>query len=338
MLKVLFIVSNFLIFLLPTASIAKGGNNVLLEKPYFTIYLESVSIRAVVEFNRQMISTESGQPTEVELPVNHLIKAGDNELTIILIANDKKNKNYLENSQVKVSLRVRPSGSDPNRNFTLATLEFTGAKIDDGTEIEGSSPAMRLNSTKEFVADPNGDIAISEAHIKNFQTIGDVVSRKVTLSALGLPRWAFFDSDNITNIKSDDIDGAIDENLDKKLIHQMLPIYEAIYNAIKSKNIEPILPLFDERNREYDAAFYRKPGTTARMLAKDLQESATDPDKKLFPITSDNTLSQVYDNDKLARLRMNNRDPLIALNFVGGGSEYYDIILRKQNGRWIITR
>jgi hypothetical protein len=338
MSKFLIIACGCVVALFSIASIATGGNSVLLEKPYFTIYLESINTRANIGFNRQLISMENGQPTEVELPVNHLIKAGENELTILLIANDKKNKIYLENSQVKMTLRVRPSGSDPSHNFTLATLEFSGERLIKGNVLKGNVPANTLNSRMNFVQDPDGDVAISEVSIKDFRNIGDVITRTVVLPAIGLPHWAFFDSDIITNIKGVDIDGEIDENLDEELINEMLPIYSAIWNALQTKNIEPILPLFDERNREYDAAFYRKPGTTARILAENLKESATNPEKILFPITSTNTMSQVYDNDKLARLRMNNRDPLIAFNFVRGGSEYYDIILRKKNGKWIITR
>ena len=338
MLKFLFMLCNCVIFLFPTTIFAKGENNVLLEKPYFTIFLEAADIYTYIEFNRQLISTEKGLPTAVELPVNHLIKAGENELSLISFANDNKNKKYLDNTHVKMTLRVRPSGSDPQRNFTLATLEFSGAKAKAGKGIEGNSPAGRLNSRKDFIADSNGDIAVSEVSIEDYKKIGDTVSRKITLPAIGLPRWAFFDSDNITNIKSDDIDRDIDDNLDKQLIGELLPIYASIWNALQAKNIEPILFLFDERNKEYDAAFYREPGTTAKKLADSLRESATEPDRKLFPITSSNTKSQVYDNDKMARLRMNSHDGLIGLNFVGGGSESYDIILRKKNGRWIITR
>jgi len=338
MSNVLIILCNCLIFLLPIVSNAQGGKNVLLEKPYFSIYLKAVDTYAHIGFNRQLVSIERGQPTEIELPVNHLIKAGENELTLLLIANDKKNKKYLENMYVKMTLRVRPSGSDPDKNFSLATLEFSGAKAAIGRGIEGNSDKDRLNSRNDFITDQDGDIAIGDVEITDFKKLGDVVSRKITLPAIGLPRWAFLDSDDITDIKGIDINGAIDDNLDQKLIREMLPIYQAIWHALKSKDITPILPLFEERNREYDAAFYRQPGTTARMLAKSLRESANNPECELFPITSDNTVSQVYDNDKLARLKQNSDDPLIGLNFVDGGSIGYDLILRKQNGRWIITR
>ncbi len=274
----------------------------------------------------------------VEFPVNQWIREGENELSMVIISHDRKNKKYKENTQVKMSLRVRPSGSDPHHNITLATLEFSGAKANMGKGLEGNAPKTRLNSKENCSADQNGDILIGDATIEDIKKIGDVVSRKVTLPKIGLPRWAFFDSDNITNIKSADLDSDIDDNMNKQLINEMLPIYTAIWNALQSKNIAPILPLFEERNREYDAAFYREPGTTARLLAESLQEAATSPTKTLWPIESDNIQSQVYDNDKLARLRQNNHNAPVAFNWKGGGSQEYNIILRKKNGRWIITR
>ncbi len=338
MLKALVVLSNCLIFLLPIASIAQGGNDVLLEKPYFTVYLESTNVYGYIEFNRQLISFEKRGSTEVELPVNHLIKAGENELSAILVVDDRKNKKFNDKAYVKMALRVRQSGSEPDQNFILATLEFSGAKANAGNGIEGKSQKGRLNSRKGFEADSNGDVIVYDVCVEDFQNIGNRISRKVKLPAIGLPRWAFFDSDDITKIKDADLNGILDDSQHEQLIREMLPIYTTIWNALQSKDISSILPLFEERNREYDAAYYRQPGTTARMLAKDLRKSATDPERKLFPITADNIESQVYDNDKLARLMQNSHKGLIALNFVGGGSEYYDIILRKENGRWIITR
>jgi hypothetical protein len=328
-----------LFILFSTISFAKGENNVLLEKPYFTIYLETSNVFGSIKFNRQLISRERERGVEVELPVNQWIREGENELSMVVVSHDRKNKKYRENTYVKMSLLVRPSGSDPQHNITLATLEFSGAKANMGNGLEGNAPKGQLNSKDNFNADPKGDILIGDATIEDYNKMGDFVSRKVILPKIGLPRWAFFDSDNITNIKSADIDFALGgQEEHDQLVGEMLPIYAAIWNALQSKNIAAILPLFEERNREYDAAFYREPGTTARLLAESLEEAATSPIKTLWPIKSTNTQSQVYDNDKLARLRQNNHNALVALNWKGGGSQEYDIILRKKNGRWIITR
>ena len=213
---------------------------------------------------------------EVELPVNQFVKEGENELMLVA-AQDSKNKKYTENTHVKMTFRVRPAGSDPNRNITLATLEFSGTRANIGKGMEGSSPADRLNSKNNFISDRKGDIAISEVAITDFQGIGDAVSRTVTLPKIGLPRWAFFDSEDITKVKGLDIEGQLDQQAGKKLIDELLPVYKAIWNALNTRNVSSILPLFDERNRELDAAFFRAPGTTAKMLAKDLRDAAADP-------------------------------------------------------------
>ena len=103
--------------------------------------------------------------------------------------------------------------------------------------------------------------------------------------------------------------------------------------------MEEVLPLFEERNEEIDAAFFKKPGETGNMLAKELKENASDPKKKLWPITDDNVIIQLYDNNKLVRLSQNNRKPLLSFDSVTDHIAYhYDVIFRKAGNKWIITR
>jgi hypothetical protein len=314
--------------------------------------IEGHDVYAGIVLNGQEISREEYLPSRKELPVGDYMQSGKNTLKIQLVTKGNTNA-YKENSALKVSLRVNSCGQDRSKAITLATLDFSGKEFNARRGSEIQAPAQRLDSRHGFAPDRQGDVVVSEAWVEKFieksgADIGDVLLRTITLPDIGLPRWAWLDSDPITGLKRHDLDGWLDEAPRQKLLDEMLPIYTKIWKAIESGDIDSILPLFEERNREADIALCRPPGETASVLAHLLKVSSREHatgKSKLFPIKPwTNTQVFVYDNDRLARLRQNNYEPLVALNFKGdgnfkgGGSETYEIILRKKDGKWIITR
>ena len=112
-----------------------------------------------------------------------------------------------------------------------------------------------------------------------------------------------------------------------------------VYNALKSKNIDSVIPLFGERNKELDAAFYYEPGTMEGKLRKSLIDAATDSDAELVEIAPEYLFFYIYDNGKLTSLMREGGKPAIVQNFIKAvGSRSYDLIFRYQNGNWILTR
>ena len=165
-----------------------------------------------------------------------------------------------------------------------------------------------------------------------------VVSRVVTLPELALPKWAFFGSDDLTDVSGVDVGGRVDDETRARLQEELLPIYLKIWNAFKAKKPQDIVPLFEERSSETDAAFFYAPNTTGTKLAKRFSEAVADRERKLWPITEDNVMLDIHDNNKLARLVQNNRKPLLSFDFKGGGAEYFDVVFRKSGDQWVITR
>ena len=196
-----------------------------------------------------------------------------------------------------------------------------------------------MDSKNGFAPANKGDVLIGKAKKEPFQEGGAIVTRSITLPEVGLPEWKFFTSDNITNLSGVDIEARLDQETSDRLKKELLPIYRKIWSALEARKVEEVLPLFEERNIETDAAFFKKPGETGTMLAKELEESASDPKKKLWPITDDNVIIQLYDNNKLVRLSQNNRKPLLSFDHVTDKVAYhYDVIFRKSGNKWIITR
>ncbi len=310
----------------------------LTEKPYFSILLETDLCVGYLLLNGQLLYAAEMAPVKFDLPVNHWIRKGENELMMMLapVTEEGEFGEFPRNMKCSMTLRVRQSGSDSGKNLTIAVLNFAAK---EPTGIAGNTPEGRLDSKKGFAPANKGDVLIGKAKKEPFQDVGAIVTRSLTLPEIGLPEWKFFKSDNITNLSGVDIEGQMGPETSEKLKNELLPLYRKIWSALESRKVEEILPLFEERNKETDAAFFKKPGVTANMLAKELKESASDPKKKLWPITDDNVVIQMYDNNKLVRLSQNNRKPLLAFSHIEDNvGFYYDVIFRKSGSKWIITR
>lgn len=317
--------------------------NMLTEKPYFTISLEADLCMGYFLLNGQLLYAAEMAPVKFDLPVNHWIREGKNELVMMLAPVDEEGNfgKFPLNMKCAMTMRVRQSGSTTKENLTIAALKFAAI---DPTGIEGNTPEGRLDSKKGFAPANKGDVLIGKAKKEPFQgpegaMAGAVVTRSITLPEIGLPEWEFFKSDNITNLSGVDIEGRLDKETSDRLKKELLPIYRKIWSALEARKVEEVLPLFEERNKEVDAAFFKKPGDTGKMLAKELKDNAADPKKKLWPITDDNVIIQLYDNNKLVRLSQNNRKPLLSFDDIKDKIAYhYDVIFRKSGSKWIITR
>jgi hypothetical protein len=313
-------------------------NDILTEKPYFSISLESDLCMGYFLLNGQLLYAAEMMPVKLDLPVNHWIRKGDNELMMMLAPVDEQGNmgKFARNMKCTMTLRVRQSGSNSGGDFTLAVLKFAAK---DPTGIKGNTPEGRLDSKNGFVPAHKGDVLIGKAKKEPFGEGGAIVTRTITLPEIGLPEWKFFKSDNIANLSGVDIESRLDEETSNRLKKELLPIYRKIWSALESRKVEEMLPLFEERNEETDAAFFKKPGETGSMLAKELKDRASDANIKLWPITDDNVMIQLYDNNKLVRLSQNNQKPLLSFDDVTHHVAYhYDVIFRKSGNNWIITR
>lgn len=320
------------------ARIDPGRNTMLTEKPYFTVSLETNLCVGYLLLNGQLLHAAEMMPLKFDVPVNHWIRKGENELMMMLLPIDEQGNlsKFPRNTKCTMTLRVRQSGSSLEENRAITALTFMAK---DPTGIEGNTPEGRLDSKNGFAPADKGDVLIGKAKKKPFQEGAVIVSRTITLPEIGLPEWRFFTSDNITNLSGADIGGRLDEETSDKLKKELLPVYRKIWNALKARKVDDVLPLFEERNQEIDAAFFKKPGDTGAKLAKELKDSASDPKWKLWPITDNNVIIQLYDNNKLARLSQNNGKPLISFDHTTDKMTYdYDILFRKSGNKWIITR
>lgn len=307
----------------------------LLNKPVFTLRLNMQDCRFVVRLNGVQISRDDeGDSLSVNIPVNQWMRTGANEITLSLLTFKGKYPISPE-ARCEVSLQVRPDNGTEEQTVTISRLVFSGKLASVGSKgIEESTAAGQYDSTQQFFAVRKGDVTISEATIGPHPEDHKSKQAKQTITlTTPFPEWAFFKSDTLPEVGPMTDDAEYDRYVDNLLVY-----YKQIYDALKSKNIDPVLPMFEERNREIDQAFYLQPGTTAQKIAKALKDAANDPNLELLGMSSKSLAIRTQENRKLVELVRSSGNGPIVFNIRGGGSESYPIIFRKQGNQWIITR
>ena len=326
--------------LLVTSNYAKGSEpmSLLQNKPFYSVKVSAAGARYSIRVNGVSVIREMnprGQITTT-LPVNHWMRSGENSLEILAFP-DEQGEPFRRDFYVNIALLVRDH-SDRDKEYTVATLVFDGRKDEDGSHTSQSSPSGIYASNKDFEPHPSGDVEVFDVTTTPRDDYDGAldVERIINIPS-SLPLWAFFNGDEIP-----DYNAIEDDDEYEKAFESLYREYEKIQHAIANKEIESILPMFDERNRETDLAFYLEPGTTAAGIREDLMESAHSPDRELVGLKIGYVGPFVEGNSRIVSLRRNNLTPTITLNYVnekeGMGSERYPIYFRLQDGEWILTR
>lgn len=306
---------------------------ILQDKPVFTLKLEASNTSHFVRLNGVAIHIEFSDQGQIStvLPINHWMKSGENTLGVDILPSGQ-GEPINPNAKVKLELQVRNHGQD--EVYTVANLEFEGKYLREGRPTKNSTTPGRLKSGRAFAPDQNGDIAIGtvSATPRAMYEGAMLFERTIDIPS-SLPLWAFFDSDELPNY---------DEMSDDDYYSAMKPIfeeYEKVQNGLANGDADKIMPMFEERNRETDAAFYLKPGTTREKLSAALKAAMANDNRELVEITPEDLTITLEENRKLVSLTRNHTDSAIGFNFKNGeGSENYNLMFRQENGKWILTR
>ncbi len=190
-------------------------------------------------------------------------------------------------SHLNVKIVVRDNDTK-EKPIDIFSIKFSGRN--EGLAATETSPRPgKYCADKNLQRDENGDLEIFETQHSN---LGEYDGARQYTNKLyipsSLPLWRFFESDPVP-----DVHGMTDENY-YQTIAELLPILRLLESALETGDIDSVMQLFEERNRETDLAFYEKPGTTEIDLRKAILNTYNNPDL---------TLSKIGDDKKLGRLR-----------------------------------
>lgn len=335
------------------------GASMLQGKPYFSVRVDISGCRYQVRLNDvPFIENDKGLPVTVNFPVNELITKGDNELSIFVMPltddiYEKTTAELTDECNSIASLQVRKSGTDEQNNQTISKISFHGNAPQSQSALDGTSSPGNVSSTNAFINSNDGDVLINQVKLEswnlykeeapkfdlpeyfNFEEktrkpieTGIKISQIINFES-SLPEWKWLNGEIIKP-----------NNGTKKEIYQE---HIKLQNLILSKNISPenLYPLFAERTIELSQAYY---SSEEEMVPDGIIESANDDKYELVKLeeiyeNEKNIFLNTYGNNRLAKLSIwNNRGRLTFGNKEANTSMVFDIMFRKENGKWIITR
>ena len=133
--------------------VSDNDKTMLLNKPVFTLRLNTQDCRYVLRLNGVQINrNDSGDSSTVNIPVNHWMRTGANELSLSLLTFKGKYPISPE-ARCEVSLQVRPDEGTEAQTVTISRLVFSGKLASAGSKgIEESTAAGSYDSTRQFFA------------------------------------------------------------------------------------------------------------------------------------------------------------------------------------------
>lgn len=313
---------------------AQGSNmNPLDDQPYFTLKVNGFGTLYFAEVNGVSVYREFDTASQVttSFPINHLMTPNNNSIELFVLPNAP---GEIINPSAKIEIELYVASNTNRDNTTLiSNIVFNGSNKKDEYTSNSLLPG-NFNPDDNMKEQDQGTVNtknIVVTEVAEFQG-GLYYSRSITVPN-SLPLWSFLNSDTLP--KQSDLDIESHNRLRNELFNE----YNKIQVALKNKKIDEVIDLFTERNNELDAAFYYKSGTMHKKLYNALYESVSDSDYELSDLKEDYLGIYIDTGRKLVSLKRNGAQSAIGFDDkVSGGSDRYDIIYRRSNNKWIITR
>ncbi len=310
--------------------------NVLFERPEFILRINASEVRYFAKVNGIAIYREYDREgiLEMDFPVNAYMRSGENSISLYVLPHEKGDE-FDYGSEVSAELWVRPHHPKKELDgYKITDIRFDGGEVENESGTSESSMSGTFSSSNEFRFDENGDVVVKDIVIKeNPEFEGAFIFTREIIIPNNLPLWAFFESDELPDYAT------IPDEPYAEAHGEIFKLYAAFQEALEREDIDAILMLCEERDREMDQAFYYKPGTYNQLLRESLERTINDDNLELVELPPNILLLIGEDNRKLASLYREPADPAIGCDFIEGiGSVSYPIMCRRENGTWIITR
>lgn len=308
--------------------------NPLKNKPYFTLDINGFGTKVLADvngFNAYHSFDSQGQITTT-LPINHMMSPDDNMITLIILPNSR-GESINPSANMEITLKVAPKENRED-SVPIASIKFEGHHSNPDLYIKNSSSSGKFDPSNGMREATDGTVIVEDIYHTEMPIYkGGIIYTRKFHTPNSLPRWAFFKSDELPTQFSLNVES------ERELREEIFPEYMKIHDALKNKKLDSIMPLFEERSREIDQAFYFTEGTTQAKLEFALSEALENPDYELVSLEPRMVSSHIERNNKLMSLKRKRSKAAIAFNDnANSSSETYDIIFRKQNGKWIISR
>jgi hypothetical protein len=319
--------------------ILQAEDSMLTKKPYFTYRIETKGALYESKINGIVLEKDTrGNALNFEQPVNQFMRTGKNRIGFQLYTRTPED---FDNAKITASLYVNQDGASESEKKLISQVTFKASDFaqekNPQQAIQASMPAVKLGSTNAFLASENGDVIVHTPQIEpsKVRPYAFHIYQDIELET-PFPLWGFFKADKLEFPDAWADFSSNVQHYSDTLIKPVYQEYQNVYDIIKSQNIEQLLTIFEERNREYDIALYYPEGTYNDMLKKALQGDLGDDNSNLKISPMKFATPSVSDGKEI--IRLGNPNIIYFENEEHSLYSKYPIWFYKKDGKWIISR
>src|SRR3972149_2796789 len=162
-------------------------------RPYYTMRIDLAQCAGMYQLNGNMLELgipmeiQMTAPVKVDLPVNHWIRGGKNELLMAVFPTE--DPGFSADARCRMTLRVKDAHNGDQETYDIASIEFSGQRAGGGTGGEDNAGAARLSSSQGYAPQEQGDVVVEEARLESDPRGFAVVRRSITVPGLNIARW-----------------------------------------------------------------------------------------------------------------------------------------------------
>jgi hypothetical protein len=311
----------------------------LTKKPYFTYRIEASGALFESKINGVVLEKNTqGSNLTVEQPINAFMRTGKNRIGVQLYTRTPED---FGDTKLTISLYVNQDEAPEANKKLIGQITFNAAEFAKNKQpreaINSSMPAVRLDSTNDFLASETGDVIVYAPTIEQSKVrpTGFHVYQDIELET-PFPLWGFFSADKLDFPDAFAEYAANYEHYGETIINSLYQEHEKVYQAFQSQDFKKILPLFAERNSEMDIAEYLPAGSYAEKLTNALESDFEDEDSILKLVDGEYASPSVSDEKTL--IRIGSPEMISFADYENSIFSKYEIWFYKKDGKWIISR
>jgi hypothetical protein len=320
---------------------ATAGEN---KRPHMKIGAPLVGLRLdgedcsyVVYVNGGLVASNlDGTPVAEEYPINQFLRSGENELAVHIYRSRETDP---DTGELKVAIKVGDADDEKRPAATALTLAFAAKAAGDRTG--GSSPAGTFDSEHGYRPNDHGDVTVGKVAVKQLPGRGSVIHALTRTFSMHLPfpEWAFFKGEKVKQWWE-----FKDDQEKEPTYLEIQKAYGELQSLLAKKDVDAFLDACEERSREIDTAYYKKPGETRAALKQQLEAAINDPKVALIPVikpAGKHWRYTVGSTGKIIGLTTGSRaSPIIRFEMKDDTpfSLIFPVFFRKEGKRYIVTR
>lgn len=298
----------------------------------FKLNIQGHGVKYFVSVNDVLVFKQysSDRQDNLELPINHLMHPEQSKFKVWGGTGVKGDK-FPSGASVKLTLLIEDR--DSGASYKLPILELNGKEVYDNKGLNG----ILKNGRYHLAANNKVEFGIGEIELKSIikneyhSKDAFIYSRQISVPNQ-LPLWAFFNSETLPDYRSMSHEELIERR------KELFLAYKVIQDGLEKGDVDSIMPLFAERNKELDIAFGYESGEMERLLRNYLNRALDEPNWKLEKRNGEGMSFFLEDNKRIVSLVRSKKSDI--LGFTTPSNMFYSLTMkfRRENGKWIITR